>query len=258
MPDWHDLLWPFGTAFALLVAAGFGAPIPEELPTVAAGVWVGSHPELGPLRWLILLVCFLGVLISDIMLYGIGRWWGPRLLQYEWAKRIIPPETWQRIEKNYDRYGIKVLLMIRWLPAIRSPMFLSAGIMRLSFVRFVLADGTALVFGHSILFFLAWWFGDAFQNLIEGAERRVDRYKPLIIVLMLAAGAGFLVYHVLRRPVSTGDPQELPLIGGKVASKMESMSEAPAKAAPEPAPESGSANGAEKRDRASDLSPPIP
>jgi len=222
--EWSELFWPFFYAFAALVAAGFGAPIPEELPTVGAGVWVGSHPELGPLRWLILPVCFVGVLISDVMLFGIGRWWGPRLLQYEWAKRLIPPETWRRIEGNYDRYGIKVLLLVRWLPAIRSPMFLSAGIMRLSFVRFVMADGAALVFGHSMLFFLAWWFGDAFQDLIERAEARVDRYKPLIVLLLIAAVAGFLVYHFLRRPVSTGDPQELPLIGGRVAHQIEQRS----------------------------------
>ena len=78
MDNLSTILWACFTAFAALVAAGFGAPIPEELPTVGAGVWVGSNPDLGELRWLILPVCFSGVLISDVMLYGIGRWWGPR------------------------------------------------------------------------------------------------------------------------------------------------------------------------------------
>jgi membrane protein DedA with SNARE-associated domain len=223
VPSLSDF-WPFIAAFAALVAAGFGAPIPEELPTVGAGVWV-THPEaietFGPFRWLILPVCFAGVLISDVILYGVGRWWGPRLLQYRWAQRLIPPETWERIERNYDKYGIKVLLMVRWLPAIRSPMFISAGIMRLSFVRFVIADGIALMIGHSLLFFLAWWFGDAFQDLIMRAEERVDRYKPILILIGVAAVTGYLIYHFIRRPVSTGDPQELPLIGGRVAARIE-------------------------------------
>jgi membrane protein DedA with SNARE-associated domain len=217
--------WPFFTAFGMLIAAGIGAPIPEEIPTVAAGVWVGSHPELGPLRWLILPVCFLGVLISDVLLYGIGRRWGPRLRNTRWAQRLIPPETWTKIEANYHRYGIKVLLLVRWMPAIRSPMFISAGLMKLSLPRFIIADAIAAIFGHTLLFFFAWWFGDQFQSLIEGAEQKVQRVKPLIVLVLLAAAGGFGLYHFLRRPVSTADPQELPLIGDKVAHKIESSAE---------------------------------
>jgi membrane protein DedA with SNARE-associated domain len=223
----HQLsdFWPFLTAFGMLVAAGLGAPIPEEIPTVGAGVWVGSNPELGPLRWLILPVCFAGVLISDVMLYGIGWRWGPRLMETNWAKKLIPQETWKKIQENYDRYGIKTLLMVRWMPAIRSPMFISAGAMRLSLPRFIVADAVAVVFGHSLLFFFAWWFGDQFKDLVVRAEQNVDRLKPLIILLLLAAAAGFGLYHFLRRPVSTADPQELPIIGEKVAAKIDSAAE---------------------------------
>lgn len=224
MDEFSAIFWPCFWAFLALVAAGAGFPIPEEIPTVGAGVWVGANPELGPLRWVILPVCFTGVLLSDLMLYSVGRWWGPRLLQYRWAKRLIPPETWKKIEQNYDQHGVTVLLMVRWLPAIRSPMFISAGIVRLSFVRFAVADGVALVFGHSLLFFLACWFGDSFQDLIVNAEHEVNRLKPLIILLALAGVAGFLLHHFLRRPVSTGDPQELPLIGEKVAHTIEHLS----------------------------------
>jgi len=43
--------------------------------------------------------------------------------------------------------------------------------------------------------------------------------------IVLAAVAGFGLYHFLRRPVSTADPQELPLIGGKMAAKIESAAD---------------------------------
>lgn len=224
MPSLSDF-WPFFTAFAMLAGAGIGAPIPEEIPTVGAGVWVGSHPEFGPLRWLILPTCWLGVLISDMMLYAIGRRWGRRIMKQRWAQRLISPDTWKKIERNYDRYGVNTLLMVRWIPAIRSPIFISAGVMRLSLVKFIVADTIAVIFGHSLLFFLAYWFGDQFQDLIERAEQKVDRVKPLLILLVLAGVAGFLIYHFLRQPVSTGDPQELPLIGDKVAATIEHATE---------------------------------
>src|SRR5205823_6079946 len=71
-----EVFWPILTTFVLLVLAGVGAPIPEEVPTMCAGIWVANRPELGPVRWLILPVCYAGVILSDVMLYGIGRLWG--------------------------------------------------------------------------------------------------------------------------------------------------------------------------------------
>jgi membrane protein DedA with SNARE-associated domain len=220
----HELsdFWPFFAAFAALVAAGFGAPIPEELPTIGAGIWVASNPDFGPLRWLILPVCFAGVLISDVLLYGIGRLWGPRLLSRPWVARFMPPETRDKIEHNYQSYGTKVLLLVRWVPGIRSPMFITAGVMRLPLSRFVLADGAAAVFGHTMLFMLAYWFGDQVRALVMAAEKEVaDRLTPLLVLSAIVAVTAYFVLHYLRRPVTTGDPTEVPLIGEQVAAKID-------------------------------------
>jgi len=217
-----DLIWPMLTAFGLLVIAGIGLPPPEELPTVGAGIWVASNPELGPARWLILPVCFAGVLISDVMLYSIGRFWGPRLLEYRWVKRIVPPEKREKIERNFHERGVKLLLLVRWMPGIRSPMFVTAGIMRLPVIRFVIADGIAAFIGHSLLFFLAWWFGESLRQLVLRFEAGVEHYfRPLLILLLISAVASYLVWYFLRHPVSTGDPDEVPPVINKVATLLE-------------------------------------
>ncbi len=215
-----NIFGPMLAAFTALVAAGIGIPVPEEVPTIGAGIWVGSNPELGPLRWLILPVCFVGVLISDVLLYSIGRLWGTRLLQHRWLARWLPTATRERTERNFQEYGTKILLLVRWVPAIRSPMFITAGVMRLPLSRFILADGIAAAFGHSLLFFLGYWFGDQFLALVQGAEK--SALKPVLVFLAIAAVSAYLVYHFWRRPVSTGDPKEVPLIGEKVAEKLSS------------------------------------
>ena len=207
----------------MLVAAGIGIPIPEELPVIGAGIWVASSPELGPFRWLILPVCIVGVVISDVLLYGIGRLWGPRLLDRPWVARLVPPDKRATIEENFNHYGVKMLLFIRWVPGIRSPMFITAGIMRVPLPRFILADGLAAIIGHSLLFFLAYWFGDQFRDLVERAEAKVDRLRPILILSGIAIVAIYFLVHYLRRPVTTGDPKELPLIGGQVAATIESL-----------------------------------
>ena len=247
MPEFNQLFWPLLTTFALLVAAGVGFPIPEEVPVVGAGLWVGQNPELRPWSFLALPICILGVVISDALLYTIGRLYGPRLLEYRWTSRLLPPEKLARIEGNFHKYGVKILLFARVLPGIRSPIFITAGIMKLPLRRFVLADGIYAIPGVSLLFFLAFWFGDQFKELFDKIEKDLDVAKPIIILAALAAVAAYICYHFVRKPIPTGDPRDLPLtdlplIGQKVAATIEGMTATVKPVGPKPAP---STNGQE-------------
>ena len=85
--------------------------------------------------------------------------------------------------------------------------------MRLSFTRFLIADGIYAIPGVSLLFFLGFWFTDQFLAAVERAES----YRPLVVVVILAAVASYLFYHFLHQPVATGDPKEFPVIGDQVA-----------------------------------------
>jgi membrane protein DedA with SNARE-associated domain len=265
--------------FILLVAAGLGLPIPEELPIVLAGAatghssevpklpeefflwsssevtravagysptlpfpaslpWSALHessrievPPLAPLPklhwWILLPICILGVVVSDGMLYSIGRFGGQRLLNNRWATKLVPAEKRARIEENFHRHGILVLLFARFLPAIRSPIFIMAGVLRLPFTRFVLADGIYALPGVSLLFFLSYWFGDQARELLIRIYTRVDHLKPLLILLALAAVGAYLAWHFWRHPFATGDPGEgMPIVGEQIAAKMEQLSHA--------------------------------
>jgi membrane protein DedA with SNARE-associated domain len=205
----------FGVLVALL-AAGIGFPIPEEIPVVTGGVLAG-HLENDVRWWIMLPVCIAGVVISDALLYGIGRAWGPRLLEWRWIRtRLIPPERRNRIEENFRKYGVKILLFARFLPAIRSPIFITAGIMRVRFSRFLLADGIYAIPGVTLLFSLGFWFTDQFKKAVE----RVESYRPVLVVVALVAFGSYLLYHFLQHPVAIGDPTDLPVIGDQMASKI--------------------------------------
>ena len=94
--------------------------------------------------------------------------------------------------------------------------------MRLSLARFLIADGIYAIPGVSLLFWLAFWFGDQFRETVERAENGVARLRPLIILLAIAVVAGLLLSHFLRRPVVTGTPEELPLpMMNEMAAKIE-------------------------------------
>ena len=204
--------------FLSLVLAGFGFPIPEELPVITAGIMVGHDDS--QLRWYVMLpVVIAGVVIGDGLLYGIGRLWGTRVLDLPWVQRhLITPEKRAQIEENLRERGIMILLGARFLPGIRSPIFIIAGSMRVPLGRFLLADGLYAIPGVNLLFWLAYALTDQMLLVYNNMHAVVDRYKPLVVVSVLSAVAGALVQkYVLSRRVTTGDPTAVPRVIAKPA-----------------------------------------
>src|SRR5260370_202273 len=88
-----------------------------------------------------------------------------------------------------------------------------SGVMKLPLRRFIIADGIYAIPGVSLLFFLAWWFGVQFRELIEKFEHGVSAYiKPLLILIALLGVIGYMIWHFFKKPVSTGDPKDAPFV----------------------------------------------
>jgi membrane protein DedA with SNARE-associated domain len=213
--------WGYLGIFLGLVATGLGFPMPEELPIVIGG-GLAAHPEHTGIRWWIMLpVCIAGVIVSDGFLYSIGRFWGPRLLTYGWIKRrVFPPERLAKIERNFDEYGVKLLLFARLTPGIRAPVFFTAGMTRLSMAKFLLADGLYAIPGVSLLFFLGYWFSESMIDFIKGP---FERAKSIIVLIVVLAVVGYFLYRALRKPVVTGDPKEMPPLVEQVTHTLEQV-----------------------------------
>jgi membrane protein DedA with SNARE-associated domain len=212
-----ELIYWLLACFVPLILAGFGFPFPEEVIVTSAGVATARETEFGVYRWLMLPTCITGAFLADVVLYGIGRRYGSRLLERRWMARLVPPKKRERVRDNFHHYGVSILVFGRLVPGIRTTLFLTAGMMRLPLTRFCLADGLGALLGNTIFFFLGYWLGNQFVELIENIEKQVNVARPLIILLILAGVAAYALYLFVRRPIPTGDPEELPLIGHQVA-----------------------------------------
>jgi len=204
------------STFGGLLASGMGVPLPEELWVVWAGA-SSRHPpdDIVVMWWIMLPACILGVVLGDSFLYAVGWFWGHRLLNRKWVQRwVLRPERRVRIQRNFDRYGVWILLAARLLPGLRSPIFLLAGTNRMPVVKFVVADGVYAIPGVSMMFFLAYAFTDQFVEIVQKAEK----VRPIIIVIVITAVAVYLVHYFYKHPVAEGDPKELPIIGEQIAS----------------------------------------
>jgi membrane protein DedA with SNARE-associated domain len=211
--------WGYPGIFLGLIATGLGFPMPEELPIAVGGALASS--QAGIYWWIMLPVCILGVIIGDGCLYGIGRLWGPRLLEHDWVKRrVFPPERLAKIEHNFQKHGVTLLLFARLTPGVRAPVFFTAGLTKLSMTRFILADGLYAIPGVSLLFFLGYWFTGSMINLIEGP---IERAKSIIVIVVIVGVVGYFMYRALRKPMVTGDPAEVPPIVGQMKHTLEQV-----------------------------------
>ena len=208
----------YGAALGIL-ATGLGFPVPEEVPVLVAGA-MANHDDI--FIYLMLPICILSVVVGDLLLYTIGRVWGSRLVQVPLIRRrLLTPERFAAISANFQKYGVKILLFARVTPGIRTWIFLTAGITKLPLAKFVIADAIYAIPGVTILFFLGYYFTD---SIIDMAKN--DVYVRPIIVLVVLVGVGlYIAYRVLRKPMVTGNPTEMPPIVGPVTETLDGVAD---------------------------------
>jgi membrane protein DedA with SNARE-associated domain len=172
--------------YLVLGLAGLGLPVPEELPILSAGAL--SH--CGYLRWWIALpVCVAGALTGDAILYWLGHHWGDRVLSLRLARHLLTPERREQFAAAYRRRGALIVIAARHVIGVRAAAFLTAGIVRLPFWKFLAADGLAAGVGIPISFTIAYLFTDHLRDVIENVHR-VERWLGLIALVALAAWFG--------------------------------------------------------------------
>jgi membrane protein DedA with SNARE-associated domain len=178
--------------FAVLFVAGLGVPIPEEAPVAAAGIL----SSVGTTRWWIALpVCIVAVLSGDSVLYWVGHHWGERAMRWRVVRRMLSPEREERFKAAYRRHAVKTIFAARHVMGVRAAAFLTAGIARVPFWKFLFADGLAAVISVPIGFGLAYFFTDQLDQ-IRADVKRVERWAMLILVVV---AAGVLAYFAWRK-----------------------------------------------------------
>jgi membrane protein DedA with SNARE-associated domain len=177
--------------FLVLFVAGLGVPIPEEAPILAAGIL--AHQEI--IRWWLgLLVCFAGVMSGDIVLYWIGHHWGEHIMEWRLTRFVLTPEREKVLIEKYHRHGIKIVFTARFVAGFRAAAFLTAGIVKVPFWKFVLVDGVAALVGIPLGFGVAYLFTDQLPAILHGVHR-VERLLTLAAMVVLAAIIAFAAYR---------------------------------------------------------------
>ena len=177
----------YWAVFVILVACGFGLPIPEDITLVSGGVISGlglTNPH-----WM-LVVGLAGVLFGDSTMFILGRVFGYRVQRIRTFRKILSPRRFSQIQRKFKKYGLGLLFVARFLPGLRSPIFLVAGMSRrISYLTFIAMDGVAALISVPIWIYLGYFFADNLDLLMEyvGDVQKVIYLILAAIVLAVAA-----------------------------------------------------------------------
>jgi membrane protein DedA with SNARE-associated domain len=153
-----------------------GTFILEDAATVVAALQAqgGAVPT-----WLALLSLYVGIVLGDMGLYGLGR-----LSAYStWLARQLPPHRQAAIKAWVSGRVFQIVLVSRFLPGMRLPTYTTCGFIGANFKQFTLAAIVATACWTSLLFAVSLKLGQVLMDYLG--------------VWRWAGAAGFVVFVIL-------------------------------------------------------------
>lgn len=214
----------YGLVAVFMLAASFGLPIPEEVVLISSGLiaYAASRPDLYPPPhpgaavvdpYVLAVVCFFAVFMSDFLVYGIGRVFGQKIARSEKYGKYVDPRKNPKLNTFRIKYGAWACGIFRFTPGLRFPGHLSCGIVKIPVWKFVLIDGGAALFSVPTQVLLVSLYGEVMLGYLK-------QFKIVLFSVLAVAGVAYGAYRIYK------------WFKGKSAPKVE----APAKAGPAAAP----------------------
>lgn len=143
-----------------LILIALGTLASEDLACITAGVLVAQ----GKIGFLPAAAAALaGILGGDILLFLLGRWIGRPALNWRLLPKSVTAESVARASAWIGERGLTVVLIARFLPGLRLPVYFAAGVLRTDLRRFLiyfcvaalvwtpLLVGASAIFGETAL-----------------------------------------------------------------------------------------------------------
>jgi membrane protein DedA with SNARE-associated domain len=169
--------------FIALMICGAGLPLPEDITLVAGGVIAGLgyanvHAMFG--------LAMFGVLLGDAGIFLLGHHYGARILQWRFVARVLTPARYAMVQEKFARYGNRMLFFARFLPGMRTTIYLTAGTThRVSFLRFLLIDALAALISVPFWVYLGYFGADNHEWLVMWLQRGQSSLWALVGILAL-------------------------------------------------------------------------
>ncbi|MEM7200816.1 MAG: DedA family protein [Planctomycetota bacterium] len=247
-------MYPYWGVAAVFFLCSVGFPLPEEIVLVSAGyVCFKDLAELVPM----MLACSAAILTGDLLPFWLGRTFGSRLLRVRALRVLVNRRRLSQFDTWFRRRGDLVIFFARFVTGLRVVAYFTAGVMRMSYPRFIVLDLLGICLVVPIFTYVGYRFG----SIIDDAILRVQQVERGILIAVAIAAGLVLLFYWLRRhgrgqtatPKGTYVGPSIPRtdaapdqgdVGAEVAEAPNNATAGPgADPAAEQAPEEGAADG---------------
>ncbi|MHB8093822.1 MAG: DedA family protein [Candidatus Aminicenantales bacterium] len=174
--------------FILLVLGGVGFPFPEGIILMLCGFLI-SQELMVPVY--ALGVVFIGMLTGDLIIFSFGRKYGRAVVTHRRFRRFLTPQRLSSLENAFNRKKFLVILFGRYLG---SSVFLVAGIMRVSYLKFIELDIASSVLAMGALVGAGYLGGRSLRVL----QRDITRIEHAVILSAVVLLAAYLAVRYLK------------------------------------------------------------
>lgn len=212
----EETLWQFFSQYAydpytvyasvvlIMTASSFGLPIPEEVTLVSCGLiaYMAQNPDIYPPPtpgavgvnlYTLAIVCFLSVLLSDILIYFLGRFFGKKIIKTKFFLRVVGEERLVGVNKWFKKYGHWACGLFRFTPGIRFPGHMSCGMLDVPLHKFLLIDGSAALISVPTQVLLVAFYGEVILD-------KMKEFKLIFFgVIVFAVIAAFTIRHFKKK-----------------------------------------------------------
>jgi len=182
----------YSAIIGLLLICGLGVPLPEDITLIGAGILsaLGSISLTGAM-----LAGFFGVMAGDAFLFTIGRIYGRRAFDLPVIRTIMTQRRIALAERKIMRNSHFICFTARFLPGLRSPIFLMSGIMGVRPLVFYGLDGFAALISVPIWVLVGHWVGENIDHAFKLAERIQLSLGAVIVIAII----GYVVFRRVRK-----------------------------------------------------------
>lgn len=181
-------------SFGLILLAGFNVPISiDVIMVLTAFLAATTIPELTPHLFISVL---LGTYFSAWICYWMGRKVGIKLLKIRYFAKLLPQERLKKMGTFYEKHGLLTLMIGRFIPfGFRNCLFMTTGMSKANFAKFIWRDALACTLWVSICFFSFYQLGHSYEILLK-------KVKMLNLFIFLVFGVtviALVCYKKYRR-----------------------------------------------------------
>jgi len=178
--------------FAAILLDELGLPMPAVPFLLAAGALVAKH-QLNP--FLAVTVTLLACFIADTAWFYLGRYGGNRALRFICRISLEPDSCVRRTRNIFERYGMRAVLVAKFMPGLSAVVPPMAGSSKVSFLRYLGFDavGSALYVGSYMA------LGAIFSNQLEKIAAAIAGLGKSAFVLLAAIAAAYIAFKYFQR-----------------------------------------------------------